>query len=94
MIDWIMTIKYVLRPGSIQKANESMYRFSANDLIELYKVHIDDCIVLCNDDASFDEKFCTYASKGYIFLYPRSDGSYTWLHEKQKSYCLNANQER
>ena len=82
-----MTIKYVIRPGKIQDHNAIQYKFDAEALIQAYKVPREECVVLFNDDPSFEAKYCLYASRGYIFLYPRSDGDYGWLqHPEPANY--------
>lgn len=76
-----MTIKYVIRPGKIQDHNANQLKFDAEALIQAYRVPREECVVLFNDDPSFEAKYCLYASRGYIFLYPRSDENYSWLEQ-------------
>ena len=78
-----MRKKYVVRPGMILGTDGEMHQYNAETLVDLYHVSLNECVVLQNNDPEFMEKYCTYVSKGYIFLHPRSDEDYSWLH-KQK----------
>ena len=81
-----MTIKYVIRPGKIQDHNAIQLEFDADALIQLYKVPREACVILINDDPAFEAKYCLYASRGYIFLYPRSDDNYAWLQQSETTH--------
>ena len=77
----VMTIKYVLRPGYTYKHDGCSHRVDAENLIDLYNVPENECVVLDNLDKKFNEKLYRYISLGYIFLYPRSDANYSWLKQ-------------
>ena len=76
-----MSIKYVIRPGFINGTYSHMRHFDADTLMELYQVQRDECVILHDSDPRFKTIYTQYASKGYIFLYPRSDGNYSWLNK-------------
>ena len=86
-----MTIKYVIRPGTVQSSKGRCITCNAKTLMQLYQVYSHECIVLDNSDPSFEEKFSHYVSRGYIFLYPRSDENYKWL--KQSTATNDAQQD-
>ncbi len=81
----VMRIKYVIRPGLIQGSDGHSYEFDADSLIRLYQVRSSECVVLHNSDRQFDAKYSRYISLGYIFLYPRSNGKYSWFKKKYES---------
>ena len=72
---------YIIRPGLIRGADGFSYEYDATQLIELYQVQGAKCVELHNDDPKFEVKFCRYVSEGHIFLYPRSDGNYSWIQK-------------
>ena len=76
-----MTIKYVLRPGYTYSLDGCSHWIDADRLIELYDVAANECVVLETQDPKFNAKLYRFISKGYIFLYPRSDENYRWIKQ-------------
>ena len=85
-----MTIKYVIRPGTVQGSNGRCITCDAPALMKLYQVKPNECIILNNSDSNFEAKYSNYVSRRYIFLYPRSDENYSWL---QRSTAANDAQQ-
>ncbi len=77
-----MNKKYVIRPGLAQGPDGGMHTIDADTLMNLYKVKESDCEVLLIGDRYFDNKVGHYISQGCIFLFPRSDDNYSWIHQK------------
>lgn len=71
--------KYVIRPGFLNDSNGHRIKITADSLIKLYGVLNSECVVLHNADQNFDAKYCRYITNRYRFLYPRTDGNYTWF---------------
>ena len=78
---------YIVRPGMIRNENGGYNKYNAARIIEMYQVQPSMCIELHNNDPKFEIKLCEYISKGYIFLYPRSDAG-SWVKKIKASLSL------
>lgn len=63
--------KYLVCPGKVRSKDGDLHFVSASQLINLYKVERDECVILDTPQSVFGLVW-----KDYIVLEPRGDGNY------------------